>query len=264
MRPPSDDRRWLLLQLSDGTFPSGGFAHSAGLEAALVLGAFDGASRGGAAREGVANGATSDAAFDRTAGGDTRGAVFGQAGGDDGARRLERFVDASLRQLGRTALPFVRAAAADPSRLAELDAAFDCTATMLGPNRASRSQGRALASAAARVWEQVAPAAEHARRGPGHHPPVFGAVFGLLGVDGDDVPAAYLHGALRGILSAGVRLGLVGPLEAQRIHASAARGLGELIAGADALEPADAAQTAPLIEIFAALHERLDGRMFQS
>ncbi|MBX3264989.1 MAG: urease accessory protein UreF [Labilithrix sp.] len=232
--PPRATDRWLLLQLADGTFPSGGFAHSAGLEAALVLGAFDNAER----REG--------------------------AGSDGAAEALERFVDASLCQLGRAALPFVRAAALEPSRLAELDDAFDCTSTMIGPNRASRSQGRALASAASRVWGRVAPVVEHARRGPAHHPPVFGAVFGLLGVGVDDALAAYLHGALRGILSAGVRLGLAGPLEAQRLHAAAAPRLDAIVDGSRALQPEDAAQTAPLLEIFAALHERLDGRMFQS
>jgi urease accessory protein len=212
---------WLLLQLTDATFPSGGFAHSAGLEAALVLGAIE---------------PTATASF----------------------------LDASLRQIGRSALPFVRATALDPSSLPSVDAACDCTLPLLAPNRASRAQGRALASAAARVWESLSSIAEHGRSGPAHHAPIFGAVYGALGIDLDATLAAYLHGAARGILSAGVRLGLLGPLEAQRLHADRAPLFDEILDRARGLRIADAAQTAPLIEIFAALHERLDGRMFQS
>jgi urease accessory protein len=75
---------------------------------------------------------------------------------------------------------------------------------------------------------------------------------------------AYLHGTTRGILSAAVRLGLVGPLLAQRLHAERAPLLDELVDAAIHIGVDDAAQTAPLIELFAALHDRLDGRMFQS
>jgi urease accessory protein len=208
---------WLLLQLSDATFPSGGFAHSAGLEASAVL------------REGV---------------------------------DVEAYLDASLDQIGRAALPFVRQAALHPRELAAIDDAYDATLVMSGPNHASRAQGRALASATSRVWEELRPIAEHARTGPAHHAPVFGAVFGMLGVAPREALAAYLHQAARGVLSAAVRLGLIGPLEAQRIHAARAPMLEALL---DATrEPSEAAQTAPLIEIFSALHERLDGRMFQS
>lgn len=200
--------RWLLLQLADGTFPSGGFAHSNGLEAASVLGAIE----------------------------------------------LEAFLDAALRQAGRAALPFLRDARGS---LADADDACDALLLFRGPNQASRAQGRALAGAVLRVWETELPALR-AYTGPMHHAPIFGAIFAELGVGPEETQSAYLHGLARSILSAGVRLGLVGPLEAQRIHAARA-GLLESIRAAD--EPA---QTAPLLEIYAALHERLDGRMFQS
>ncbi len=216
-------KNWLLLQLADGTFPSGGFAHSAGLEAATVLG----------------------------------GVATSSAG-------LASFLESSLRQAGRASLPFVRAATVEPDRLEELDEAFDATLPLSGPNRSSRAQGRALASAGSRIWEALVPIGEHTRRGPGHHAPVFGAVFGTLGMGPDDTLAAYLHGAARSILSAAVRLGLLGPLEAQRLHAERAPLLDAILEGARSLEPAHAAQTAPLLEIYGALHERLDGRMFQS
>jgi urease accessory protein len=212
---------FLLLQLADGSFPSGGYAHSGGLEAAVVLG--------------------------------------GLAPGD-----VEGFLDRSLRQLGRGALPFVRAAAEDPSRLAALDEELDARSPLAGPNRASRAQGRALAGAAARVWDALAPVVEHAAHGPAHHAVIFGAVFGRLDVAPVPTLEAYLHAATRGILSAAVRLGLVGPLEAQRLRAERAPLLGAVVAGACRLSCEDAAQTAPLLEIFAALHDRLDGRMFQS
>lgn len=213
--------RWLLLQLADGTFPSGGYAHSGGLEAATVLG-------------GIAPGG------------------------------LGAFLDTSLRQLGQSALPFVRRTAIAPEDLRATDDAFDATLPLLGPNRASRAQGRALAGAAGRVWDVLAPVVAYARRGPAHHAPVFGAIFGALGVGPEETSAAYLHGCARSLLSAAVRLGLVGPLEAQRLHAERAALLDVVLDRARELAPEDAAQTAPLIEIFAALHDRLDGRMFQS
>lgn len=224
---PDGHRLWLVLQLADGTFPSGGFAHSGGLEAWSVLGADAGAMT---------------------------------------ADNLVRFLEQSLRQLGSAALPFVRRAAEAPAELASLDDACDATMPLLAPNHASRAQGRALASAASRVFDAAADVGAYARTGPAHHAPVFGAVFGALGVDVEDALAAYLHGAARGILSAAVRLGLVGPLEAQRIHAERANLLGELRGGARGGAAAidGAAQTAPLFEVFAALHGRLDGRMFQS
>jgi urease accessory protein len=228
---------WLLMQLADGTFPSGGFAHSSGLEAVMVLGGL----------EGLGAHTSPPAA---------------RAELDD--RALVVFLDTSLCQVGRATLPFVRATASDPSRLEAIDDAYDATLPLLGPNHASRAQGRALASAASRVWDETHGIVMHSHRGPAHHGPVFGAIFGTLGVPAEATLAAYLHNAARGLLSAAVRLGLIGPLEAQRLLAERAPLLDSILEGSLELAPEDAAQTAPLLEIFAALHDRLDGRMFQS
>jgi urease accessory protein len=93
---------------------------------------------------------------------------------------------------------------------------------------------------------------------------VLGAVFGALGIGPDDAQAAYLHGAARGVLSAGVRLGLLGPLEAQQVLAEKSGALAHILAVCSDIEPTHAAQAAPLAELFGALHDRLDGRLFQS
>jgi len=209
---------WLLLQLADGSFPSGGFAHSFGLEAHL--------------------------AFDR-------------------ATDLERFLDAQIEQTGSALLPFVRAACEAPERIAELDAAFDATVPLSVPNRASRAQGRALASAASRVFD-VTRITEHAKAGPAHHPVIFGALFGSLSVDRRSTLTAYLHGATRSILSAAVRLNVIGPLEAQRMHTERSPLLQATLDRSLSIDSLDAAQAAPLLELYAALHDRLDARMFQS
>lgn len=212
---------WLLLQLVDGAFPSGGFTHSGGLEAALHL---------------------------------------------RGVGELEPLVDEVLWQSGRGALPFVRRACAAPAALPELDLLFDATATSHVANRASRTQGRALVGAASRVFERtdVLHVAEQARAGCAHHAPVFGALFGTLGLGPLDTQVAWLHGVMRGVLSAAVRLGIVGPLEAQQIQAGRADVLDHILASCTDLAPADAAQTSPLVELYGALHDRLDGRLFQS
>ena len=212
---------WLLLQLVDGAFPSGGFAHSAGLEPSLHL---------------------------------------------RGIGELEPFVDEVLWQSARSALPFVRRACEAPTELPAIDRLFDATSTNHVANRASRAQGRALAGAARRVFEQEAilRIAEHVKNGPAHHAAVFGAIFGTLGIAVADAQAAWLHGVMRGVLSAAVRLGVVGPLEAQQIQATRTTTLDHMLASCARLSLDEAASASPLLDLFGALHDRLDGRLFQS
>lgn len=216
---------WLFLQLVDSAFPAGGFAHSNGLEAAIAF------------REGIA---------------------------------IEQHLSELIAQAGRTALPFVREACAEPERLAELDALFDATTTSHVVNRASRAQGRALVSAAGRIWtthegaQRIASYAQREPAPPLHHAPVLGAIFGALGQAPDAAMAGYLHGVVRGVLSAAVRLGVVGPLEAQRLHGENAALASRAVDTSRALSSNGVAQPAPLLELYATLHDGLDARLFQS
>jgi urease accessory protein len=73
-----------------------------------------------------------------------------------------------------------------------------------------------------------------------------------------------LFATLRAGLSAAVRLGLSGPLEAQRLQARLAPTLdAALVRGAD-VAVADAAQTAPVLDVLQGAHDRLYSRLFQS
>lgn len=221
-RPSPAPSLWLLLQLADGAFPSGGFAHSGGVEAAVAIGR---------------------------------------------AADVESLLDASLWQAGRSALPFVGAAARAPERLGELDLRFDATVSSHVANRASRALGRALVSAASRAFggdARVARLSDVARAGPSHHAPVLGALFGALRLSPRDAQVAFLHGAARQVLSSAVRLGLLGPLEAQSVQAERAALLERVLVTCADLPIEDAAQASPILELWGALHDRLDARMFQS
>jgi urease accessory protein len=217
---------WLLLQLADSAFPTGGFAHSSGLEAAAQLGEV------------------------RT------------------TPELALFVDEALMQAGHLALPFVGAAHDAPEEVARLDRACDALLTSHVANRASRTQGRAFAATCARVFDGAALAALdeacRTRALNAHLAPVLGAATRALGVSRDEARALLLHGTLRGLASAAVRLGLTGPHEAQRLVHGRAATLARVLSESAALAPEEAHQTAPLLEIFGATHDRLYSRLFQS
>lgn len=212
-----------LLQLCDSAFPSGGFAHSGGLEAALQ--------RGEVARA-----------------------------------SLPGFVAIAVRQAGRGMLPFVTSAHEAPARWPALDEACELFLRGHVQNRASRELGRGLLEAAGRALPEAAPLLARVRATgmAAHHAPAFGAVFAALGFGRAETQAAYLHGALRSLLSAAVRLGAIGPLEAQRQHAELLPVLSEVAERCGALRAEEAAQTAPVLEVLAGTHERLYTRLFQS
>jgi urease accessory protein len=134
-------------------------------------------------------------------------------------------------------------------------------------NRASRLQGQAFLRAVAAAHPvEVEPMVEGVRaaRLPGHLAPWFGAALGRLGAAPEDAARVFLFQAARGVVSAGVRLGLVGPLEAQEILAGVAPVAEAVQRACAGRSPAEAAAAAPLLDLFQSHQERLYSRLFQS
>jgi urease accessory protein len=237
----------LVWQLADSAFPTGAFAHSLGLEAAWQHGEV--------------------------------------VTGDD----VRRFAEATILQAGSAALPLVNAAWRERERLAEWDALNDAFLTNAVANRASRQQGRTLVASAARIWGGTALEALHRRAASipnfqsptpkelptansqaptpalcAHVAPMTGAVCAALGVPLETTQRLVLYTAARGVLSAAVRLGVVGSYEAQRLQSESAPAMARVLARCRDAGPADLAQTAPILDIVQGAHDRLYSRLFQS
>ena len=215
---------WLAWQIVDSAFPVGVFAHSWGLEAAW------------------------------------------QAGHVDGEVALRRFLTESIQQTGWSALPVVTAAYREPERLEELDELMHAFLTNGVANRASRVQGRTLAATAARVWPSRATTDLNARVQAirAHVAPLTGVVLRTVGLAEDVAQRAVLYGAARGILSAAVRLGIVGSYRAQRMQHEASASLDATLEQCRGLPPEEICQTAPVIDLLQGAHDRLYSRLFQS
>ncbi len=223
--------RWQLLQIADSAFPTGGFAHSGGLEAAIAHGrARSPEDLDAYLREHLWNVGQASLPF--------AGAAF------DAPERvwpLDAWIDATLvnhvanrasRTQGRTFLATCGRIFGEPGVQA----------------LAARARERGDGHPAPTV----------------HFAPVFGASAGMLGLERGEALALFLFLALRGAASAAVRLGVTGPHEAQRMQRRHAATLDAVLAECAALEPGEAAATSPLLDTMGATHDRLYARLFQS
>ncbi|HEX8323104.1 MAG TPA: urease accessory UreF family protein [Tepidisphaeraceae bacterium] len=217
---------WLVWQVIDSAFPVGGFAHSGGLEAAVQLGY------------------VTDAAS------------------------LEAFLHVCLSQTAQFAAPFVAAVVQAPGEFDDLNARYDTLLVNDPANRASRALGAAVLAAGETVVldGEVAAVREavRQRRGFAHLPLSFGLLSRSVGLNEAAAVDAFLFQQARGLLSAAVRLGVVGPMESQRMLAGLADHRDRWNALALQTTPDSAAQTAPLLDLLQSLHERLYSRLFNS
>jgi urease accessory protein len=216
---------WLLWQLADSAFPTGAFAHSFGLEAAWQQ-------------------------------------------GEVTASSVAAFVDDAVSQAAQSSLPFVVAAHDDSADLPVIDERCDAFLRNVVANRASRVQGRAWLGTVERSFPTPAVRrlcdSVRSAGGPRHFAPMFGATLTILRVDRPETARLFLFGVARGTFSAAVRLGIVGTMDAQRMLAECGDGLDRAIERSRDLGIDDAAQTAPLIDLWQASHDRLYSRLFQS
>ena len=217
---------WLLWQLADSAFPTGGFAHSGGLEAAWQL---------------------------------------GEVRGRDG---VERYLADSLDHAGHAALPFVGAVHREPARFVHWDRWYDTTVPNHVANRASRALGQGLLSGAVAAFGREAlsnlKASVRRDRLAAHLPTVTGAVSAEVGLAFQDSQRLFLFLHLRALVSTAIRLGAVGPLEAQAVQHRLAPVAEQVLVRCHAIAPEDAAGTAPLQDLFQGHHDRLYSRLFMS
>lgn len=179
---------------------------------------------------------------------------------------LSEWIEAQLIAAARATLPFVFAAYDHPEQFTRVDHAIHAFIHNPVISRASLAQGQSWMASLLRVFDCASLKGLDAsvRGSYAHFGPVFGAGLAMLGLERGEAGRLFLFMCLRGWVSAGVRLGLVGPIEGQQVQARISQRLGRLADEAGRSSIGDAAQTAPLLEILQGGHDRLYSRLFQS
>ena len=222
------DRFLQLMQLGDSALPSGGYAFSSGLEAACQTGLI-----------------TNAGAFE------------------------ECLVD-ELFQHRMGELPFVHSCytptTLDEGFFVELVASYDAMQMVPAIRRASEVLGRNWA----RLIEQLE--GKHvvtrfqawiADAGlPLHLIPLFGATMRAAGVAEEEAKLLCVHQFVRDQVSAAVRLGVCGPMEAARIHRRSLPTCEDLISNPVTYH--EASRWLPRWEVAQCHHEQLYTRLFQN
>lgn len=221
-----------LLHFADSAFPTGGYAHSFGLERYC--------------QAGLVRDRDSLERFLLTQ-------LEGSAGPCDATA-----VAGALRALGRGDLEGCR----------RLDETLEAMKVVKEFREGSRQMGRQTLRVAARLVADARLAAYledvSARRAPGHHAVAFGMTAGALGWEEDAAATAFLYSTTALLVGAALRLLPMGQLEGQAVLWSLHPVIERVAREAALRSPADLWSFAPGLDIQGMLHEQLDARLFRS
>ena len=249
-----------LLLLSDSALPLGSFAYSSGLESFLAH-----------RKHGTAGLTTKSADF-------------------------RSFLHLSISSVAYTNIPYLLAAFRDPERLQDLDNDLDASTPCTVARRASIAQGRALLGVWERsfrsVWDNGSPeedrnggnsAAEALRqfsqgmktnsdtspitsRVNGHFAPVWGTTSRVMGLEAYQSAYIFLVNHAKAVLSAAVRASVLGPYQAQSFLAGEEMQhvVAECLEMVKDVDPEDAGQLVPSLDLWVGRHELLYSRIFNS
>ena len=221
-----------LLQLADGLFPAGAFAHSLGLETY--------------AQAGLVKDRVGLEAF-------VRAHLEGSAGPADAVA-----VSCAVRC----------AAAADLDGCLAIDARVDAMRFVPEFTAASRQMGRQTLRVAASwardpLLEALAARVESGATA-GHYPVVFGVAAGRAAVEPEAAAVAYLYATASMLVNSALRLLALGQLEGQRLLAALRPRIAALGAGAALADLDDVWSFTPGLELAGLRHAELDMRLFRS
>jgi urease accessory protein len=274
-----------LLQLADASFPSGGFAFSNGLESLAKLGYVKTLAEfrqylechlgqlASAEMPFLASAYAAAAPPGATTAPEGAAAVPGSAA-------MAGSLPATAAETAGPRGPFPQAesirAPNEPETFAQVSREWDAWVFLPAPRRASLSQGQAWTRALEAAYAApgvMAPGVMairpwFAERGiPLHFLTAFAAGLRACGFPFAEAQSLLLHMALRDQLGAAVRLGLIGSLQAQRLHREQIAGGEALLAaraGRIAAGHAAAERAAPMIDLGQASHPYLYSKLFQS
>ncbi len=222
---------WLLWQLADSAFPTGGFAHSLGLEAAWQHGE-------------VRN--------------RTELVSFIEAGLQQLGHAALPFMSATfdspekLDEFDQLCDVFTMNHVANRASRAQGRAFLTAVERIFPARDVSSANGQSV------------PKRPEGRAPFAHFAPVFGALMRELAVPRQTAARLFFFNHLRSVFAAAVRLNIIGPMEAQKLQQQLSLKAEEILIRCESLTLDDLAQTSPLLDLWQGAQDRLYSRLFQS
>jgi urease accessory protein len=221
-----------LLHFTDSAFPTGGYAHSFGLETYCQAGIV--------------------------------------VDGDGMARFLTAQLEGATGPCDATAVIAVLAATqkSDLDGCRRLDETLDAMKPVREFREGSRQMGRQTLRVASSLTDDTRLTAYleevNAARIPGHHATAFGMTGGVLGWTGLEAATAFLYATAALQIGAALRLLSMGQVEGQRVLWRLHPVIERLAAEAARRDAADLWSFTPGLDIAGMRHERLPARLFRS